>query len=606
MSGGGVFGGRRPMRHGRLFFVSLLSTLLFLLRAASFSVVEGATALTVVEATCGTTIPADSQWMVGPAWAFRRPALGARSLPAPRAGPELRFGRASLGSEIEEIIRSEAGMSPSRVVIFELNPRFHTANKCKFLWNPLETALDGTETTAARVIALAVTGINASCQTPSQVEVTLQYNQEVSYFVPVDVEKSTTYSLSFSTRDIHWPVFFHVSPNCVVYLLLLTNRQGSIHRWYAWIPATILTIVVLVLVTTMMLFRRELPPGATAMLLTLLFVGYLGSCIGLVIEVLSWQSVLGRMFPFPDAVTLYCCLPIFYLLTFLLVLLRNRHCGVLFHAMMRLAVYGLNLALCCGYWVAGDVLLGSLTLLQFLLSNLFLSAAYSYFAVILGRLQLRVEPISSALGFLWFVPLTPFAPCLLMYYDLYVMQASNQEPGALASMLQKAVVMYDTMTSFPLLLLQNVWGIALLVTVTSYHMPFLILLFTALLFFTLHFIVSVGQYAKLRRRWIRRGSITERGGCFAFFCDWFRLWGSLERCVRGGHCQRSVEPETRRVCHLMAGVSADRPDGASPEASAWQACSDNAEEFLYLPSSTELENEGVQRKENYWPASVSR
>ncbi|RNF07791.1 hypothetical protein TraAM80_03165 [Trypanosoma rangeli] len=559
------------MQHGRLFLFLLISTLLFLLRATSFSVVVGATALTVVEATCGTTIPADSQWMVGPAWAFQRPALGARSLPTPLAGSELRFGRASLGSEIEEIIHSEAGMNPNMVVIFELNPHFHAANKCKFLWNPLEAAIDGTETTAARVFALAVTGINASCQTPSQIEVTLQYNQEVSYFIPVDVGKSTTYSLSFSTRDMRWPVLFHVSPNCVVYLLLLTNRQGSIHKWYAWIPATIVTVMVLLLVTTMMLFWRELPPAATAMLLTLLFVGYLGSCIGLVMEVLSWQSVLGRVFPFPDAVTLYCCLPIFYLLMFLLVLLRNRYSGVLFHALLRLAVYGLNLALCCGYWVAGDVLLGSLTLLQFLLSNLFLSAAYSYFAVILGRAQLRVEPISGALGFLWFAPLTPFAPCLLMYYDLYIMQASSQAPGALTSILQKAVVMYDTMTSFPLLLLQNVWGIAMLATVTSYHMPFLILLFTALLFFTLQSVVSIGQYAKLRRRWIRRGDITERRGCFVFFCDWFRLWGSLERCIRGDNCQRPAEPETRRVCHLMATMSADGPDGASPEASVWQA-----------------------------------
>ncbi|RNF21006.1 uncharacterized protein Tco025E_03545 [Trypanosoma conorhini] len=571
--------------------------------AASPLASVGAAELAVVEAACGSTIPADSQWVVGPLWSFRPLAWG----PLARlADPKLRFGRVSVSREVEDIVRSEAGVNPSGVVLFELNPLFHAVNECLFYWNPLKAAMDGTVATAARVIALAVTSLNASCPTPSQVELTLQYNEKVIHFLPVGVGQSTTYSLSFSTRDLRWPAFFKAPPSCVVYLLLLTNRQGSIHRWYAWIPATVFTGAALLLVTTVVLFRYELPPGTTAMLLTLFFVGYLGSCIGLVMEALSWQSALGRMFPFPDAVTLYCCLPFFYLLALLLVLLRHRHCEVLFHAMLRLAVYGLNFALCCGYWVAGDVLLGSLTLVQFLMSNLFLSAAYSYFAVILGRSQLRAEPISSALWFLWFAPLTPFAPCLLVYYDLYMMQTGSQPPGTLNSMLQKAVVMYDTLTSFPLLFLQNAWGIALLATATSYHMPFLVILFAALLLFALHFILSVREYAKLRSRWVRQGDLTEGRGCFGFFCDWFKLWAALERCVRDVRRQRPAELETRRECRSMAAMGGERPAGAPPEAPAWQAHRPNEEELSYLPSSTDLENEGEQRKEDYWPASVSR
>ncbi|EKF38544.1 hypothetical protein MOQ_001248 [Trypanosoma cruzi marinkellei] len=603
MEAGIPLGGRRRMRCGRLSFPLVLLALL-LMMDAFFSSAMGENTVHVGRATCGTTITIDSHWVTGPMWSFTGPASGSFARRTSTVDSALIFGRAYMSEEMEFILNSEAGVGQNTVVVFELNTILEPESECEFYWSPLKGAMYGTEITAARVMALGA-GAESSCPVPFEVEVSLLYDEEVSHFLRVDPFKGTTNAVSFSTKDMKWPVIFRVPEKCEVYLLLLTNRQGSIHRWYVWIPATVFTAFALLLFTMVMLFPRDLPCVTTAIVMTFFFVGYLGSCIGLVMEILSWQSGLGVMFPFPDAVTLYCCLPIFYLLFSVLVLLRHLYRGILIHALLRLAVYGLNCALCCGYWVAGDVLLGSLTLLQFLLSNMFLSATYSYFAVILERSNFPVEPFPNAIGFLWFAPLTPFAPCLLMYYNLYMMKECGRTNVSVASVVKGTVMMYDTLTSFPLLFLQNIWGIALLATAAAYHMPFLVLLFAALLLFTVHFILSVKQYVKLRRRWIQLGDIRGGKGQFSFLCDWCTLWSSLEHCVCGALRQTPTGPEDRRGCYPMAAVSGDRQDGSSCRVSAWQAQGTNGDEALYSSLSTDMGIEGREQKGVYWPASVS-
>ncbi|PBJ73683.1 hypothetical protein BCY84_13740 [Trypanosoma cruzi cruzi] len=596
-------GGRRCMRCGRLAFLLVLLAFLFMMDA-SFSSAMGANTVHVGRATCGTTIPIDSHWVTGPMWSFRGLASGSFSRRTSTVDSALIFGRAYMSEAMEFILNSEAGMGPSSVVVFELNTNLEPESECEFYWSPLKAAMDGTEITAARVMALGASA-GSSCSMPFEVELSLLYDEEVSHFLRVDPIKGGTNSVSFSTKDMKWPVIFRVPDKCEVYLLLLTNRQGSIHRWYVWIPATVFTAFALLFFTTVMLIPRDLPCVITAIVMTLFFVGYLGSCIGLVMEILSWQSGLGVMFPFPGAVTLYCCLPIFYLLVSVVVVLRHRHRGILIRALLRLAVYGLNCALCCGYWVAGEVLLGSLTLLQFLLSNLFLSAIYSYFAVILERSNFPVEPLPNAIGFLWFAPLTPFAPCLLMYYDLYMMQERGRTNVSFALVVKETVLMYDTLTSFPLLFLQNIWGIALLATAAAYHMPFLVLLFASLLLFTLHFILSVKQYVKLRRLWIHHDDIRGGKGQFSFLCDWCTLWTSLEHCVCSVHRQSPTETEDRRGCYPMTAVSGDRQDGRTCGVSAWQAHGTNGDEAPYSSLSTDMGIEGREQNGVYWPASVS-
>ncbi|KAH9600157.1 hypothetical protein LSM04_004999 [Trypanosoma melophagium] len=571
--------------------------------------------------TCGTTIPIDSQWVTAPAWSLQRMSFGKLSRYNNIVDTEMLLARLPVSDAVADLLRSEAGMNLNSVIVFELNPERYVMDDCRFFWNPLRAGLDGVEATAARILAFDSRGTTESCSNTSGVEI-ITSSIETSQFIPIGTVGGLAHSLSFSSREIQWPITFRVPPNCAVHMLLLVDRQGSIHHWYVWIPATAYTGVTLLLVLIMTVYPRHIPIEVTVIVMFFTFLGYVGSCVGLVVEVVAWQSAIGRMFPFPDAVTLYCCLSVFYLILLALPLVRRPHRGILFHAMLRFAVYGANCALCCGYWIAGYIVLGTLSLLQFVLSNLVLTMAYSYFVLVLERAGVRAEYFSSAAGLLWFAPITPFAPCALIYCDLYVIEENSRSNPYIASIVTEAVILYNALTSFPFVFIQNVWGIALLVAATTYHMPFAILLFVLLLFVIIHLVLSIQEYIRAYHKWSRCVDLETAEGMYSsssnhhhyrrrnsYCCcwRWCFLWLSLEHVLRSARHRALTEVENNRRCVMNITEIDNRPVRVSTNLAGGSSFDETIMSGATQFSSPVHENhEDETRRGNvYWPTSVS-
>ncbi|CAD2219532.1 hypothetical protein AGDE_07582 [Angomonas deanei] len=346
-------------------------------------------------------------------------------------------------------------------------------------------------------------------------------------------------SLSFSTNTVQFPLTVDFPSSCQIQILLLLNKEGSIERWYTWIPATVYSAAVTALILPTLFLGKRLHPTVTALLLAVLYVGFLGACIGLIVHLEQWQSTLGRMFP-SRAVTLYCCLPLLYVAYMVILLLRcGRHKSTLFIGLLRLLVYGVNCALCVGYWIAGYVLLGSLSVFQYFATNVVLTLYFVYLVVKFNRPPRKVREtgvvqggglrqirIPTSLSVLWFTPLTPFASCFLFYLDLYLLSGSvASSDGGLR--IEDLVRVYNLQLSIPLLFFQNIYGIALLATATAYHMPFVVVLFPSLFLWGLHLIYSVEQYVNEWRRW------RERGVGVAAAAGWLSLKKAIEYLTEG-------------------------------------------------------------------------
>ncbi|ORC86166.1 uncharacterized protein TM35_000302060 [Trypanosoma theileri] len=570
-------------------------------------------------ATCGTTIPIDSQWVTAPVWSLQKVSFGKLSRYNDIIETEMLLAKIPVSDAVANVLRSEAGMILNNIIVFELNPERYVISGCSFFWDPLKAGLDGVEATTARVLAFDSHSTTQSCSNTTGVEIITSSTSKSSQFIPIGTEGGVAHSLSFSTRKIKWPVTFRVPSKCTVRMLLLLDREGSIHHWYVWIPATAYTGVTVLLVIAITVYPRDISIGITTIVFFFIFLGYVGSCVGLVVEVVAWQSAIGRMFPFPNAVTLYCCLSVFYLILLTLPLIRRPHRGILFHAILRFAVYGANCALCCGYWIAGYIVLGSLALLQFVLSNLILTVTYSYFVQILERAGVCAEYLTTAVGLLWFAPITPFAPCVLMYSDLYIIEGNSRSNPHIASIVKEAVVLYNALTSSPFLFLQNIWGIALLVTATVYHMPFAILLFVLLLFAIVHVVLSVQEYIRAHRRWSRCVDLEtvermyssphrhNRSSSFCCCCSrWCFLWLSLEHVMRSARHRALIEEDNTRRCLMSVTELDNRPVRVSTDV-AFNSCDETVmSSGTQFPSPDHNGNEQERTEGNaYWPTSVS-
>ncbi|EPY20616.1 hypothetical protein STCU_08914 [Strigomonas culicis] len=412
-------------------------------------------------------------------------------------------------------------MSADSVLVFQLGGNAAaSATNCAVTFNPLSAAMASVIATEMRVTLLQVVNSTGLCPSPTVLQLyktapiaSLQATQPAgsgsSVFSP---------SLTFSTEgdDASFPIYATFNPNCRLQVLLLLNRQGDIKKWYVWIPTTVYTSVVTALVIPLFFFQTTIPPGLCGLLIFLIFLGFFGSCIGLVMELLLWQSSLGRMFPLPPSVTLYCCLPILYMLYMFSLLFRASNSGTLiFMAMLRLFVYGINCALCVGYWVAGYVVLGSLSIAQFFVTNAILTGYFAYVSVRFNQSPVGRIAIGQSFALLWCVPVTPFACCALAFYDLYALSRGEAyREGGLR--IRDVVRVYNLQMSIPLFFFQNVCGIALLATATAYHMPLVVLLFPSLFLWGLHTIYVIDQYMRECRRWRQRGIGTGRG-CYAWY-----------------------------------------------------------------------------------------
>ncbi|GET86896.1 hypothetical protein, conserved [Leishmania tarentolae] len=501
-------------------------------------------------AKCGGIIPIDSQYILDPIWGFR--PLGSRIERLSK--DSLIFEKRFVSEKLRKQIVMESGTDVSSVTVFEIVPTTRKSTDatgltnvrelCSVSLDPLAGAMDGVVSRGARLAFLnAGPAENETCS--SGLNVSLQPHQGDAtwvYFARGKLGYSNSITL-VSASSVTWPMTLTFTSECAVQLILLLDRYGAIDRWFVWIPATVYTAAVVAILLPIVLLCSRLHVHLVGIFLFLVFLGFFGSCIGLVVELLQWQSSVGRLYPFPDSVTLYCCLCLLYTLLFVPVLYRQGSNRILFMGVTRLLIFGLNCALCIGYWIMGFVVLGSLAVLQYLATNLILTYYYAYISVYLQRAMKETSSLpklSNNFVYLWCAPVTPFACCALMYYELYLLNHRNVERDPVAARMRDAVRIYSAQLSLPLLFFQNVYGAALLATACAYHMPFVTLLFVALLLLIVHSIYIVEQCTKEWARWHRRGHS-------------LGFWGCL-----------SLSASMKALCSVNYGANASRTASLSP------------------------------------------
>lgn len=471
-----------------------------------FAFLVEAEAVNLVLLPCGATVPIDSLTPLDPIWSLSTYRDKLQEL----SGSSFRVQKASISGNQANILSAESGVNPSVLTLFQIGNSFPQPPNCSCLLDPLAGAPSSTTIKSTRLAFLGLTNVlysEGGCADPVTVTV-LAGDRDTTIAVPVDREEGYVASVSFSVSKGGWPITVSFPSNCSLQLLVLTDRAGEL-SWFAWIPATVYTSIILALTLPAIILRQKLPVIVTVVLVAIVYIGYLGCCIGLVSELVLWQTSIGRMFPFPPPVTLYCCLVVLYILLMGFLVCSQKHYYVMMTAVSRLLIYGLNCALCIGYWIAGYILLGSLALLQYVVTNGVLTWYFSYLTVRLRHALPHPGGIVSGSGFsntfamLWFVPFTPFAPCTLMYYDLLFIEGHADSQKQLRWC--DAIRFYSVLLSLPMVVIQNIWGVALVATATAFHMSFVVVLFAAVLLWSLHCIYSLEQYVRERKRWRERG-----------------------------------------------------------------------------------------------------
>lgn len=575
---------------------------------------------------CGGTVPIDSQFILDPLFSlspFRNRILR-------DSGGGMRLTKESFPQYMNNLIRMESGMRPSSVLLFKIqqNVSAEVEDKlCTVYLDPLKSAMAGNELGAARLSFLDVTNTSkASCLFPvdTMLHTTDRAGLNYTVFLPLRFDRKYFAPSVGLLEDLHWPITLTVPIGCDVTFLLVANRWGGLHHWYVWIPTTIYTGIVTAVVLPTLIVRKNYSPQVVGLLVVLIFTGFLGSSVGLVVELLNWQSAVGRMFPFPDSVTLYCCLCVLYALFFIPVVTLQRYDMVLFIGVVRLLVYAINVAMCLGYWITGFVLLGSLGIAQYLLTNFLITAYYAYVTVIFhNRAAMKIDSVlSPTSAVLWLVPLSPAAPCALFYKDLLLVSGPTEQSKKL---LRPAVVeltqTYSAVLSLPLLVLQDVFGVALLAAATAAHMPFVVVLFVLLLLGGLHLIFCVAHYVAVWRRWRdRAGSrVVRRWG-------WISIRGSLDYVLeplraRGASLQQRT-PHGRGSAGTNRGSPTPRPRNGTAQRhrdaaqrSSQSPCRNTNMEFstsvlsgsdLYFPQApgaNDTHTTGDDGQE-YWPTTL--
>lgn len=505
----------------------------FVALTALFSLILPVEGVFHASLTCGSTIPIDSQFIFDPVWSLSP----YRNMIRRASGSDMEVRKGSVSGSVRSIVESESGMNPNSVTLFLLNPspldapsdssEVSDSDNCSVFIDPLRAAMAGARSKAARIVFVSIANAEGgTCTSPVNITVMLAgkhrsillQNTESS----TDLFVSQSISLGADRSDVQWPVTITFPFSCQMTLLLLANREGRIDRWYVWIPTTVYTGVVTALMIPAVFVPSKMPTGLVSFDIFIVFLGYLSSCVGLIIELINWQSSLGRMFPFPSSVTLYVCLCALYALYMVPLVYRAGHYRIMLTGVLRLLVYGLNCALCVGYWICGYPILGSLALFQYLATNFILTFYYARVSVHLRKASHEEGQLKFAhvFTYMWFAPVTPFAACALMYSDLYMISRHGAVRMPSDARLRDVVYVYNAQMSIPLLFFQNIYGVALIAAATAFHMPFIVVLFFALWLFSLHFIYTLDVYVREYHRWRNRGAASmSRYTC----CGWITL-----------------------------------------------------------------------------------
>ncbi|KAL0510105.1 LOW QUALITY PROTEIN: hypothetical protein Q4I31_001968 [Leishmania lindenbergi] len=188
----------------------------------------------------------------------------------------------------------------------------------------------------------------------------------------------------------------------------------------------------------------------------------------------------------------------------------------------------------------GYVVLGSSAILQYLNTNFILTYYYAYVSVYLRRAVKETSSLptfSNTFVYLWCAPVTLFACCTLMYYELYLLTDRNVERDAVAVRMQDVVRLYNAQMSFPLLFFffsECIWGRPSSNRVCLSHT----LCNASFCSSSLDRAHNLrGQYMREWAHWHRRGSSLGRCGCI-----------SLSLCRHDGNPFLGLRSEGAAVC----------------------------------------------------------
>ena len=476
------------------------------------------------------------------------------SSPSSAAGEsKVSYSTAATSSWFDNVVLSITGRPTSRVTVFDFDRTDANAesafagsigsSSCPFQWQP--TLPSATLMPSARFAVLPPEDASLAALFPSgnmskricSVNVSFTYTplgtstaQHVTFTLEETLLKALYASLTssggsplmlsnsidVSMTGVQWPIQFFIPFGCRTRVVLIGNQVGDLNPWYMWVPVVTYSAVVIpvALYSAYLTHGVQTSSRSRAGMIFAIFLGFTGSCIGVAIELMQWSVVTGRLFPFPDPITFFICFMCGYAILFV-PLLWNHACRALISSVVfKLLVWGLMLALTVAYWIAGFVILGSISLGFLLVTSSTMIFLYTYFC---SRLPLDVRPSNAR--WMWFPLFTPAAPLFLMYFDVIVSCGGKeqhwQHGGAVMYaagggrnvdlVLLDAVRLYSIMTNMAFCLLATLPTIGLLAAATSFHWP-MIILFTVLVVLTiLHVSTAVQQYAKERRRWKLEG-----------------------------------------------------------------------------------------------------
>lgn len=448
--------------------------------------------LRLISASCGARIPTDSVAPWESEWALQD-LMEWRNTTS-TAGLSFSNTLDVPGALLTAMERA-TGTTGKHLTIFSIVGNPFAA--CSVTWEPREALFLDTVITAVSIAVLPAG--YSSCSLRVLSSGTPPLNRTVSQIVNPATDTSTAMEQTILFAEgMQWPLVFSVGAGCTVNVLLAINREVPLDEWWSWIPTAVYSGVVMPIAVVSAFSRRRVSASSFSLMLGLVFVGYLGCSIGLMVSLSGWQVTVGRFFPFPDSVTFYICMWLGYAVLLPGLLLQHSCRDMLLNAVFRAELYGIVVAHVVSYWTSGFVAVGSVGIALLLLTNAFLIFSYSRFVALLSSAKEMEEEFRS-MPMSWLAPFSPFVPPVLMYADLFF---AHHTPNKQLNMcLREAAALFNIQTAIPFAVFFVGGGAALLVASTTRQATLLVALFQYLLLAGWYVMWSLLQLLQARRQW---------------------------------------------------------------------------------------------------------
>lgn len=512
---------------------SCCSFLTFLMLCVVMSCVPTtyATSLNLIRTTCGGLLPLDSLYPIESYWSLRD-LLDWRSTNA-TVDPIASFLTLGHSPDIAESVLGAlervTGLASSYVNIFQLD-NLAGVTGCRVAWEPREVLFISTVISAASVAVIPYAGAGITCP----LSVVASSSSGVIEFPIITVagpSQNITSSIqqTLIVRDgLTWPVSFELQGGamCSAYVVIAVNRQVSLSDWWSWIPAVVYSAVVIPIALFSAFSHRKMGASSFAFMIGVVYIGYVGVSVGLMITIAGWQVSIGRFFPFPSSVTLYVALWVVYALVLPLLLFRHPCRAMLANALGRSLVYGFFVAQMVSYWVLGFVAIGSVALAVVFITNGLLIFFYAQFVTLLATSKdVRAEMMAMPMA--WMAPVTPFIPPVLMYADLFFAHHASGSSRRMDPRLREAVILFNLQTALPFVAFLECGMVALLVAATVRQPTFLVPLFMTILLVGWFTTWTIQQYFTARSEWEEMHS----GGVITSPTPQWTLWPAIHSLI---------------------------------------------------------------------------